>query len=196
MGSQSLEAISIQKAMNPDDPALKSQATLSSPRNILGSRFKKFEYKDENTGMLYPAEDIASPPGSHQHKIEERKPSFGPSRTEVSRPSSLEKNSKRSRSLVSGPNLQLVDTQYQILSRRKQNKEVLPGDPLLYDNKPPRVDYYDVFYFETRVRDMMEEYMVPFKESIQNDKVASVQLRYDYDCLLERLYELEHFALI
>ena len=55
--------------------------------------------------------------------------------------------------------------QYQVLSKRlnDQNRSALPGDAVLYDIKPPRVDYYDVFYFETRVRDMMDEYMVPFK---------------------------------
>ena len=51
-----------------------------------------------------------------------------------------------------------------------QNRSALPGDAVIYDSKPPRVDYYDVFYFETRVRDMLEEYMVPFKESIKEDK--------------------------
>ena len=50
---------------------------------------------------------------------------------------------------------------YQILSRRTKDKSILPGDHDLYDSMPPKVDYYDVFYFETRVRDMIEEYMEP-----------------------------------
>ena len=63
---------------------------------------------------------------------------------------------------------------YAILSKRVQNRDKLPGDPNLYDGQPPRVDYYDVFYFETRVRDMLEEYMQPLQESIHNDKEASI----------------------
>ena len=66
------------------------------------------------------------------------------------------------------------DNNWQILSKRNQSKDKLPGDPSLYDQHPPRVDYYDVFYFETRIRDMIEEYLTPFKESIYNDKEASM----------------------
>ena len=45
---------------------------------------------------------------------------------------------------------------------------------MLYDLKPPRVDYYDVFYFETRVRDMIEEYMKPYKRSAKQEKATSI----------------------
>ena len=77
-----------------------------------------------------------------------------------------------------------------------QDKSNLPGDPGVYEACPPRVDYYDVFYFETRVRGMIEEYMEPFRLSMKDDKHASVQMRFDYDKLLERLHELECYALI
>ena len=77
-----------------------------------------------------------------------------------------------------------------------QDKTTLPGDPRLYEPKPPRVDYYDVFYLETRLRDMMEEYNGPFAKAIKADKEAFIQLRYDYDQILERMHELEHFAMI
>ena len=43
---------------------------------------------------------------------------------------------------------------------------------------------------------MIEEYMTPFKKSIKEDKFISVQMRFDYDKLLERLHELECFAMI
>ena len=55
---------------------------------------------------------------------------------------------------------------FQVMTKRvtiKEKEASVPGDPKLYDVKPPRIDYYDVFYFETRVRDMIEEYMEPFK---------------------------------
>ena len=77
-----------------------------------------------------------------------------------------------------------------------KNKEILPGDQALYDFKPPKVDYYDIFYFETRMREMVEEYMDPFRKSIKEDKQVQTQLRHDYDVILERLHELESFALL
>ena len=43
---------------------------------------------------------------------------------------------------------------------------------------------------------MIAEYMEPLKLSQKDDKLASMQLRVDYDKLLERLHELEAFALI
>ena len=46
--------------------------------------------------------------------------------------------------------------------RGYKDKNNLPGDYDLYEIKPPNVDYYDVFYFETRVRDMIEEWAEPF----------------------------------
>lgn len=67
---------------------------------------------------------------------------------------------------------------------------------MLYDLRPPRVDYYDVFYFETRMRDMVDEYMEPMKKTMKADKAMAVQLRFDYDVILDRLHELESFALI
>jgi len=82
------------------------------------------------------------------------------------------------------------------MTTRNPNKETLPGDHILYDIKPPRVDYYDVFYFETRVRDMIEDYMEPFNKAIKDDKKVSIKLRFDYDKIIERLHELESFALI
>ena len=43
---------------------------------------------------------------------------------------------------------------------------------------------------------MIEEYMLPFKQSIKDDKDMSIQLRHDYNKLLDRLHELEAFAMI
>lgn len=85
---------------------------------------------------------------------------------------------------------------YQIYSKRNPDKSTLPGDPTIYEFKMPKVDYYDIFYFETRVRDMIEEFMEPFKKVAKTDKETYIQLRYDYDRILERVYELEHYALI
>ena len=76
------------------------------------------------------------------------------------------------------------------------DKSALPGNPDLYNEAPPRVDYYDVFYFETRVRDMIEEHTAVYKKSIKDDKDASLQLRHDYDHILSRLNELECFSMI
>lgn len=85
---------------------------------------------------------------------------------------------------------------YKVFKGRQPDKHILPGDWLLYDHKPPLVEYYDVFYFETRVRDMIEEYMGPVKKMFKADKEMFIQLRFDYDRILERLHELEHFAMI
>ena len=70
------------------------------------------------------------------------------------------------------------------------------GDPQLYINYPPKVDYYDVFYFETRVRNMMEEFMIPLEESVKQDKQKAAKLSLDYNCLLARMNELECYAMI
>ena len=67
---------------------------------------------------------------------------------------------------------------------------------MLYDIKPPRTDYYDVFYFETRMRDMIEEYMEPFIDTMKDDKATTLRLRFDYDNLMDRMHELEAYALI
>ena len=72
----------------------------------------------------------------------------------------------------------------------------MPGDHDLYDFKPPKVDYYDVFYFETRMREMVEEHLEQYRASNIEDKKIQVQLRHDYDTILERLHELESYALL
>ena len=66
----------------------------------------------------------------------------------------------------------------------------------MYDTKPPKVDYYDVFYFETKVRDMMSDYLEPWRISVKRDKESTQELRHDYNKLLERQHELECYALI
>ena len=35
------------------------------------------------------------------------------------------------------------------------NKNKLPGNETYYNTHPPVVAYYDIFYFETRMRDMI-----------------------------------------
>ena len=72
----------------------------------------------------------------------------------------------------------------------------LPGDPVLYSEHPPKGDYYDVFYFETRVRDMINEFIEPWKEAAYEDKERAAKLRLDYNLILERLHELESYALL
>ena len=72
----------------------------------------------------------------------------------------------------------------------------LPGHPLLYIDHPPKIDYYDVFYFETRVRDMMNEFIQPWKQAAYEDKERAAKLRLDYNSILERVHELESYALI
>lgn len=67
---------------------------------------------------------------------------------------------------------------------------------MLYIENPPKVDYYDVFYFETRVREMMGEFLEPWRNAANEDKEKSAKLRLDYNSLLERLHELESYALI
>ena len=58
------------------------------------------------------------------------------------------------------------------------------------------MDYYDIFYFETRVRDMMQNFMKPIQQTMKDDKKAFIQLRFDYDNILERMHELESYCLI
>ena len=43
---------------------------------------------------------------------------------------------------------------------------------------------------------MLEEHLIPFKEAIKADKTLYTQLRFDYDKVVERLYELESYAMI
>lgn len=103
---------------------------------------------------------------------------------------------KKGESTSESPNRKDGAEPFKIYSSRIQNKGKLPGDSMLYDLKPPRVDYYDVFYFETRMRDMLEEYMGPMLNTMKSDKAKAIQLRFDYDTILDRLHELESFALI
>ena len=74
--------------------------------------------------------------------------------------------------------------------------EQLVGDPELYIDHPPKVDYYDVFYFETRVREMMTEYLDPLRKAHLEDKERAAKLRLDYNFIIERVHELESYALI
>ena len=70
------------------------------------------------------------------------------------------------------------------------------SNPQLYIDHPPKVDYYDVFYFETIVRTMMEEYLEPWRQCMKEDKEKAAQLRYDYNSLMERMHELECYAML
>ena len=70
------------------------------------------------------------------------------------------------------------------------------SNPQLYIDNPPKVDYYDVFYFETIVRNMMDEFMEPWRQALKEDKEKAAQLRYDYNSLMERMHELECYAMI
>lgn len=83
-----------------------------------------------------------------------------------------------------------------ISAKGEKNFAELPGDPILYVNNAPKVDYYDMFYFETRMRDMIQGYIEPLRKSILEDKEKSMKVRLDYNCILDRLHELECYALI
>ena len=85
-----------------------------------------------------------------------------------------------------------------MLSGGKKDREnvSLPGSPSINKKKPVRIDYYDVFYFESMMRDMIEQTFAPIRNSFTEDKEAYQVLRYDYDIIVKRLHELEQFALI
>ena len=49
-----------------DEKSLKvsRQQTNSSPKNVQGSKFKKFEYKDDLTNLVYPVSQKVIPKGA------------------------------------------------------------------------------------------------------------------------------------
>ena len=170
------------------------------PKNLNKSQYKKYEFKDEVNHVVLPAE---SKLGRSQWM---RKPSLVMQTSMMSdslsssKKKKSNKDSKKKSSRANSQPAKIPEEEekphWQIFSMRDKDKSTLPGEAMLYEIKPPKVDYYDVFYFETRVRDMIEEYMEPFKKSHKTDKETSIQLRFDYDRIIEKLYELEHFALI
>jgi len=62
-----------------------------------------------------------------------------------------------------------------------KDKDKLPGSENYYNTHPPVVAYYDIFYFETRMRDMIQECVEHLRVSAKEDKELAVQLRHDYD---------------
>ena len=72
----------------------------------------------------------------------------------------------------------------------------LPGVEEHFELHQPKVDYYDIFYMETRMRAMLDEILTPINKGMKEDKIKYNQLRYDYDCLLDRMHELEQFAML
>ena len=59
---------------------------------------------------------------------------------------------------------------------------------------PPKVDYYDIFYFETRMRDMIQENMEKIRLSAKQDKEEFEKLNQDYERMQTRILELEDFC--
>ena len=57
----------------------------------------------------------------------------------------------------------LENRNYTIKSRKEKELDNLVGDEELYIDHPPKVDYYEVFYFETRARDMINEFIEPWR---------------------------------
>ena len=172
------------------EPAVKrmlTNMTVSSPSNIKGSRFKKFGYHDKESGMTFEAE-------TDMTAFDKKKKHLTNSKSQMNTASKQSQNSLSSKGSKAA--LDSNSVQYQILTKRQQNRDKLPGDKNLYDTKPPKVDYYDVFYFETKVRDMMNEYLDPWRVSVKRDKEVAQVLRHDYDSIIERLHELECYALI
>lgn len=37
----------------------------------------------------------------------------------------------------------------------------VPSDAILYSKDPPKIDYYDMFYFETIMREIVQEILEP-----------------------------------
>lgn len=83
---------------------------------------------------------------------------------------------------------------YKILTNRSNKDINLPGTSEHFTPKQPKIDYYDIFYMETRLRAMLDEILTPMQLGIKEDKIKYSQLRYDYDFLLYRMRELEQFA--
>lgn len=57
----------------------------------------------------------------------------------------------------------------------------IPGEAFLYFKNPSKVDYYDLFYFETRMRAMVGEFMEPWRKAMLEDKEKAAKLRLDYN---------------
>ena len=53
----------------------------------------------------------------------------------------------------------------------------------MFIDHPPKVDYYDVFYFETRAREMIAEFIEPWRAAAREDKERAAKLRLDYNCI-------------
>ena len=80
---------------------------------------------------------------------------------------------------------------YKILTDKAKKRFELPGEEVHFQPHPVRVDYYDIFYMETRMRAMLDEILTPIQAGIKEDKIKYHQLRYDYDTLVDRMHELE-----
>ena len=85
---------------------------------------------------------------------------------------------------------------YPYSSVKNPNMGRVPSDAILYSKDPPKIDYYDMFYFETIMREIVQEILEPQRKASLEDKEKAAQLRLDYNILIERVHELECYALI
>lgn len=52
---------------------------------------------------------------------------------------------------------------------------------MFYKAHPPTIDYYDLFYFETRMRDLIQEATEAIRTSTKDDKEISIRLQHRYE---------------
>ena len=73
------------------------------------------------------------------------------------------------------------------------DKSKLPGAAKFYTEHPPTIQYYDIFYFETKMRDMIQECMEQIRQSAKEDKEKTEIVKQNYDNVKIRIEELEDF---
>jgi len=52
---------------------------------------------------------------------------------------------------------------------------------MYYRAHPPTIDYYDLFYFETRMRDLIQECTETLRLSTKDDKEQTLRIQHRYD---------------
>ena len=122
----------------------------SSPRNTRGSNFKKFDYVDKKTKVRT----------SHEKKPVTSKIRLSTSPNQRNNKADRVKNSAGKDSI-----------HYKILTNRSHKDINLPGTTEHFTPHQPRIDYYDIFYMETRMRGMLDEILTPIQLGIKDDKI-------------------------
>jgi len=88
------------------------------------------------------------------------------------------------------------DNSYHPTNRELAKRRDLPGKGQAQSDDPSKVDNYDIFYFETRMRSMMEEYMDPIQKSFKEDKKALHRMKTENEDICKRLKALEQFSFL